>query len=171
MLGSGNLLTATPLAGRRLMLEPLRIEHAEEMAGVLGDPELYRFTGGQPPSHGELRRRYAIQTAERSPDGSECWLNWIVRRHDGATVVGYVQASVCVDPPCAEVAWVIGTTEQNRGFATEAAEAMVGWLRRCGVSTFVAHIRPDNEASASVARHLGLRRTDRVERGERRWES
>ena len=35
---------------------------------------------------------------------------------------------------------------------------------------FTAHIHPGHEASMGVARHVGLRPTDIIEGGERRWE-
>ena len=50
---------AEPIETARLMLEPLRVDHAGEMREVLGDPALYAYTGGNPPSLDELRTRYA----------------------------------------------------------------------------------------------------------------
>ncbi|HEY1711890.1 MAG TPA: hypothetical protein VGG07_03255, partial [Solirubrobacteraceae bacterium] len=64
----------------RLELEPLTATHAQEMAPVLADERLYTFTGGRPPTLGELRARYARQVKGRSPDGVEGWSNWILRR-------------------------------------------------------------------------------------------
>ena len=82
------------LCSERLILEPLRAGHAVEMAPLLADPQLYAFTGGEPPTLHELRARYERQAAGRSPDGVERWFNWIVRRHDDGAAVGYVQATV-----------------------------------------------------------------------------
>ena len=39
---------AEVIAGERLELLPLRVAHAPEMAGVLGDPSLHAFVGGAP---------------------------------------------------------------------------------------------------------------------------
>ena len=41
---------AEPVGTSRLILLPLRPEHAEEMAGVLADPALHAFIGGAPLS-------------------------------------------------------------------------------------------------------------------------
>jgi RimJ/RimL family protein N-acetyltransferase len=162
---------ATPLAGERLDLEPLRVEHAEEMAPVLGDPALHTFTGGEPATIDELRSRYARQVVGRSADGSERWLNWIVRRRDDAQVIGFVQATVADHDQQrrTEVAWVIGTAYQGHGYAGEAARLMIDWLRRSGLGPIVAHIHPDHGASAAVARRLGLGPTDELVDGEVRW--
>ena len=165
--------TAEPIETVRLMLEPLRVEHAGEMADVLADPRLYEYVGGGPPSAAHLETRYAIQVAGHSPDGRRDWLNWVVRERATGAAVGTVQATLnIVDAPTeAEIAWVIGTPYQRRGFAKEAAGAMVGWLRSQGTTTVIAHIHPYHEASMGVARHLGLTATDVIEGGEARWVS
>ncbi|MGH3779611.1 MAG: GNAT family N-acetyltransferase [Pseudonocardiaceae bacterium] len=126
----------------------------------------------QAPSVVELRRRYTRQVVGQSEDGSEWWLNWVVRRRDDLGAVGYVQATVTRIPGGfqAEVAWVIGTRHHHQGFAQAAAALMVGWLRQCGVPTIVAHIHPHHHASAVVARSIGLTPTRQVEDGEVRWQ-
>lgn len=153
----------------RLRLEPLRVDHADEMAGVLADPALHAFTGGEPPTPDALRERYAIQVRGRSADGTEVWHNWIIREADAAATVGFVQATVTDGGSSADVAWVIGVPWQGLGYATEAAAAMVDWLAAHGVRTVTAHIHPDHEASAGVAARLGLTATDLVEDGEVVW--
>ena len=150
-----------------LTIEPLRREHAAEMVAVLSDPALYEFTGGEPPTPDELRARYERQAVGHSPDGSEVWLNWIVRTTDDARAIGFVQATV-VDGR-ADVAWLIGTPWQGRGYATEAAQKMLALLEQRGVREITAHIRADHAASARVAANLGLSPTDEVEDGEVVW--
>jgi len=167
------------LVTSRLRLDPLRVEDAEAMTGVLADPALYRFTGGEPPSVDGLRRRYAAQVAGSSPDGTERWLNWIVRLapdDDGpgaaaepAPAIGFVQATVIDDGHSADIAWVIGIGWQGQGYAAEAAAALVGWLREGGLAEITAHVHPDHLASARVAARAGLLATDDVEDGERVW--
>lgn len=161
----------SPLTGRRLRLEPLRTEHADEMAPVLADPELHTFIGGEPATREELRERYSRQSVGHSADGSQLWFNWILRRDDGQTV-GTVQATVTEGEagPRADVAWVIGSSYQRQGYAREAAGAMVTWLREQGVGEVVAHVHPEHEASAAVARALGLTPTETLVDGEIRWQ-
>ena len=139
------------------------------MVAVLADPALYRFTGGKPPTPVDLERRYRAQVAGRSPDGTETWRNWIVRLRDGGAAVGFVQATLTDADTTADVAWVIGTPWQGRGYATEAAGAMVAHLVAGGVRTVTAHVHPDHAASESVAARIGLRPTGEVEDGERLW--
>ncbi|MER7070927.1 GNAT family N-acetyltransferase [Terrabacter sp. NPDC000476] len=150
-------------------IRPLESADAEEMAVVLAHPDLYLFTGGEPPSRPDLERRYALQVHGRSPDGSEIWINRVVVAPDGERAVGYVQATLPVCGSHAEIAWVIGRAWQGRGYATQAALRLVGDLRDRGVRQIVAHIHPEHTASQGVARRLGLRPTKIMEDGETRW--
>ena len=139
------------------------------MVGVLADPALYEFIGGRPPSLAELRTRYRRQLAGRSADGSEEWHNWIVRLRSEGMAVGFVQATIVRSGTNADIAWLIGVAWQRRGFAVEAARALIAWLEHNDVMTITAHIHPDHVGSAAVAHHSGLRPTDVVEDGEQVW--
>jgi RimJ/RimL family protein N-acetyltransferase len=155
---------------RRLLLTPLGQGDADELAEVLADPELHRFIGGRPAAVKELRDRYRTLEAG-SPRAGEVWRNWVVRRRADARPVGTVQATIGRRDGgwTAEVAWVVGVAWQGRGYASEAARALVAWLGRHGVHEIVAHIHPDHPASARVATRAGLRPTrDQVD-GEQVW--
>ena len=168
--GGPPLNGATPtLHTPRLRLDPLREIDAESMTIVLADPALHAFTGAEPLGAAALRQRFARLTIGRSGDGTQLWHNWIVRIATDGTAVGTVQATVAADEPTAEVAWVIGVPWQGRGYATEAAQALVAWLESVGVTTITAHIHPDHEASAVVASRAGLSPTTELEDGERVW--
>ncbi|WBB65842.1 GNAT family N-acetyltransferase [Micromonospora sp. WMMD812] len=162
---------AEPIETERLVLEPLRVGHAEEMAPLLDDERLHEYVGGRPDTPEELRARYARQVAGHSPDGAQGWLNWIVRHRDTGAALGVVQATVRLDGEraVAELAWVVAAPQQGRGYAGEAAAGMVGWLDRQGIRALIAHVHPDHRASARVAERLGLRATDVVVDGELRW--
>ncbi len=162
-------MTADDIEAGRLTLTPLSVEDADDMVGVLAGDGLYAFIGGEPPDLDSLRARYARLAAGHSPDGRQDWLNWILRLRPDGRAVGTVQATVTGGGARAEIAWVVGTAWQGRGYASEAAEALAGWLRGRGVGLLQAHIRPDHEASMKVAARVGLRPTDLVEDGERLW--
>jgi RimJ/RimL family protein N-acetyltransferase len=166
--GTGGLgepqLSEIPTA--RLTLLSLGAEHADELVGVLGDPALHSFIGGRPETLEQLRARYA-RWAAGSPDPEVRWLNWAIRFDEAGRLVGTVQATVTGTR--AEVAWVVGTGWQGRGFATEAARGLVAWLGEAGVRTVVAHVHPGNVASARVARALGLRPTGQQLDDEDEW--
>ena len=163
-------MTSTPsLRDDRLVLEPLQVEHAAEMATVLSDASLFTFTGGAPSSRTVLEQRYARQVAG-SGDPTEEWHNWVVRLGETGQAVGYVQATVCPGDHTAELAWVVGTPWQGHGIAREAAGLVLGHLlARADVTRVVAHVHPDHVASQRVAGALGLAPTERLVDGEVEW--
>lgn len=154
-----------PIRTDRLVLSPLDAADATEMVTVLSDTNLYVFTGGEPPSLEKLQERYERQSTG-SPRIGETWHNWILRL-DGKAI-GYVQATV--EGRTADLGWVVGSSWQGSGYATEASRAMRNWLAEHGVTAFSAHVRPDHAASGAVATKLGLRPTGRLdEEGEMIW--
>lgn len=164
-------------ATERLDLMPLRVADADEMVAVLGDPSLYGFTGGEPPTREELTGRYRAQVAG-PPDSAagdhgtaegEQWFNWIVRERSSGVATGFVQATLTNGGRAADIAWVIGVPWQGRGYATEAATALVAWLLARGVATITAHVHHDHAASAAVAVRAGLFPTSEIEDGEIVW--
>ena len=161
--------TATPtIETDRLRLLPLRTDDAEEMAAALSDTALYEFIGGAPPTPAELRELYARWIAGPPREG-EGWLNWAIRLVADGTLVGHVQATVLSDGDQADMAWILGSPWHGRGYASEAAIAMVRWLESAGVRTITAHVHPRHGASARVAERAGLEPTDEVEGGEVIW--
>lgn len=155
----------------RLILEPLRVAHAEEMAKLLADTSLYKFLGEQPATEDQLRSRYTRLVSGQSPDGQRGWLNWIVRDRERNDAVGTVQAETRRTGAMmsAELAWVIGARYQRKGYAREAASGLMTWLRQREFRVFIAHAHPDHTASMAVARYLGLEPTDVIFEGETRW--
>ncbi|MFF4804165.1 GNAT family N-acetyltransferase [Streptomyces sp. NPDC001351] len=157
---------ADTISTPRLDLLPLRVSHADEMAAVLSDPALHTFIGGSPLSPAALRVRYERLVAG-SPDPSVAWCNWVLREREEPRLVGTVQATVT--GTVAEIAWVVGTPWQGRGYASEAACGLVGRLRQRPIHTVLAHIHPEHVASAAVARAAGLVPTGEELDGEQRW--
>lgn len=160
---------ATRLLTPRLVLDPLRVEDADEMVDVLADPSLYAFIGGSAPMLGRLREDYRRMVAGPRPGSGDEWRNWIVRQRADGRAVGTVQATIDPARRTADIAWVIGTPWQGQGYATEAARALVGWLDARGLAAITAHVHPDHAASATVAARAGLGPSGDIEDGEQVW--
>ncbi|MGI5485342.1 GNAT family N-acetyltransferase [Microtetraspora malaysiensis] len=163
-------ITTEAIRTDRLLLLPLRVDHAEEMAAVLSDPDLHTFIGGSPAGVDALRSRYRRMLAG-SPDPAVSWCNWVILLQERECLTGTVQATIApaADGLVAEIAWVVGTSWQRRGIASEAARGLVAWLGGKPVRSVIAHIHPDHEASAAVATAAGLTPTDQWQDGEIRW--
>jgi len=146
----------------RLLLEPLVAGHAEAMYEALREPELYKYLDhGPPPSVEHLRGVYAQLESRVSPDGSQLWLNWVVRVRGGEPA-GFVQATVAGAD--AWVAYVLARKHWGLGFATEAMQAMIGYLRSaCGVTRFLATTEALNEWSIRLLLRLSFRAATEAE--------
>jgi len=149
---------------------PLRAEDADELCEVLDDERLHEFTGDRLASVTELHDRFVLLAAG-SPRAGETWLNWVVRRRLDSQALGTVQVTMRAveGRQVARLGWMIGIPWQGQGFASEAATALVKWVRRQGVDEIGAHIYPGHRASEAVAARAGLRQTEEEFEGERVW--
>ncbi len=138
-----------------LTLEPLRSAHAEAMFAVLADPAIYEFENAPPPSIEWLRDRYVRLEARRSVDGSERWLNWVVRQ-PGGEPIGYVQATVRADGT-AIVAYEFASRFWGQGLARRAMARMLDELSaNYAVRTAFAIFKQRNVRSRRLLDRLGF---------------
>ena len=139
-----------------LTLEPQLAAHADEMFVVLSDPAIYEHENDPPVSVEWLRARFGRLESRQSPDGTELWLNWVIRAADGP-LVGYTQATVNADDGSAAIAYVFGSAYWGRGLATQATAAMIGELAvNYQVNRFVAVLKRANHRSRRLLERLGF---------------
>ena len=163
-------IEAAIIATERLVLVPLQAEDADELCEVLDDDRLHEFTGDRLASVTELRDRFVLLAAG-SPREGEHWLNWVVRRRLDSQALGTVQVTVrsAQGRRVARLGWMIGIPWQGKGYASEAAVALVEWVQRQGVDDIGANIHPGHRASEIVAERAGLQETEEQFEGERVW--
>ena len=158
------------LVTERLELAPMADGDSDALFALLKHPEIHIFTGGRPPASADgVRATIRRRESRHSPEGDELWLNWTLRLKADQSVVGYVQAGVKTGR--ADMAWVIGVPFQSRGFASEASQRVLEWLRDdLHVSEVRANIHPNHIASVNLARRLGLSTSgDTTDDGEDVW--
>jgi RimJ/RimL family protein N-acetyltransferase len=80
---------------------------------------------------------------------------------EGARVIGCI--GLAPDPDGVELGYWLGRPYWNRGFATEAARAVLGLARMLGHRRLFAGHFLDNPASGRVLRKAGFRPTGRIE--------
>ena len=161
----------------RLRLVPLpaadhlRMARGRAPRSVQAPPE---FLEGPDPVPAWLHERHGIRTA-RDPAAAR----WLLRAmllpdgtmaghigfHDVPSPTGVALADPTfegelpvADGPVAELGYTVFTAHRRRGYATEAAEAMVAWaLHREGIGGVLATTALGNAASQRVLTHAGLR--------------
>ncbi len=149
-----------------LTLEPQVAAHADEMFEVLGDPAIYRYENEPPVSREWLRTRFTRLESRRSGNGSEQWLNWVIRLRDG-TLAGYVQATVRPDESAA-VAYVLASPYWGKGIGSAAVRAMIGELHaRYGVKVLDATLKRTNLPSQRLLERMGFELAAPVQHAER----
>ncbi|MXO60812.1 GNAT family N-acetyltransferase [Altererythrobacter salegens] len=139
-------------------MEEQRAAHAAELYALLTESALHEFTDSDPPSSAEwLEARFRRLENRCSPDGTQQWLNWVIRTAEGKAA-GYVQATVNAEGS-AEIAFVLGLPYWGRGLAEMASAQMMDILvRRHGVTRFTATADTRNARSVRLLERLGFKR-------------
>jgi RimJ/RimL family protein N-acetyltransferase len=135
------------------ILEPQLAAHAHEMFTVLSDPAIYEFENAPPINEEWLRKRYERLESRGSSDGTQQWLNWVIRL-PGAQLAGYVQATVLSDRT-AYVAYELNSQYWRQGIGSSAVRAVLQELQdQYGVANFMAVLKAKNYRSEALLRKL-----------------
>lgn len=145
------------MAGRRLETQRLTLRRFVAADGpavlaYMGDAEVTRWL-----PEGRLDRAGAQAFAERNA-GRRPRALAVVERASGE-LVGHMDYHPWFAPGTREIGWAIGRPHQRRGYATEAARALMAHAfatLRC--HRVVATCQPQNAASWRVMEKLGMRR-------------
>jgi RimJ/RimL family protein N-acetyltransferase len=138
----------------RLLIRPPELGDFDSAKAIWCDPRVRRYTGGVPSQETFERSFYDDLALAVTAYGYRT----IIERSSGAHVgdCGLIQKTVESQSEV-EVTYFFNADHWGRGFATEAARAMLDHGRALGLGRIIALIHPDNEASARVARRLQMR--------------
>ena len=141
----------------KVRLEPLTVAHAEELFPLLADPQVYQYIQDLPPaSISALIERFRRLESRYSPDGSQRWLNWAIRRLSDSQCVGFVQATIYPDHT-AEFAFVLGARFWGLGFARDASLfALHTLFTEFAVKSVFATADQRNVRSSGLLKRLGF---------------
>jgi RimJ/RimL family protein N-acetyltransferase len=136
----------------RLILRPLTVDDLDQVLELNGEPAVIEFLGSSTPER--ARRRLEV-----------CQQSWEERGHDLMALlerstgrfVGRMGLRYWPQFGEAEAGWSLRREAWGRGYATEAARAVIDWgFRTFPLPYITAMIRPDNGRSLAVARRLGM---------------
>ncbi len=153
------------LHAARLILRAPAAPDAPDLARWCADWELARWTANIP-------HPYALADAERFIVAARAGmadartLSFVVERADAPGVIGAIGISLDGPGEEGDIGWWIGAPFQGCGYASEAAACAVDFARAMGVKRLTAGTHPDNLASQSVVRKLGMRRSGRLFRAQ-----
>jgi len=145
------------LETERLILRPLRPEHAATFWDVLRHPEIYEWIDRPPPqTPADIEARFTRIAECIVPGRDDQWLNWTVWRREDEAPLGVVEATV---PPfnAPEVAYMFAPSAWGGGYAFEAMQAVLAALSQSGAGSFKATIDTRNTRSRALLQRLGFR--------------
>lgn len=144
-----------PFETERLMIRPFEPDRdAEPLHELWGDAEAMQFIpGGAKRTVGETRSRLAALRGR----AAEGWGFWAVEELQGGRPVGGVGLyPLNWEGPEIELAYHVVPSAWNRGYASEAAAALLAAAWETGLDHVVAVAMPGNAASRRVMEKLGM---------------
>ena len=143
---------------QRLLCERLTLEHAGEVAILMGDPRVARTLtpDGRPMTQTQVLDSLRAKIAHWERYGFGLWL--LRDRETGGMVGrGGLQHTYTAGLQDVEAAWAIVPERWRQGFATELANACIEvGFRQLGLRSIVAFTLPDNIASRRVMEKAGF---------------
>jgi len=131
VMGLDDWAGAPPLLSEQPTLEPLGIDHADEMVPLLEDPALHTFIGGKRATLQELRSRYTEQTEGQPPEGRKTGSTGscvVARTAGGRLRAGHHREQN--GELTADGAWVVAVAQHRAGYVREVAQLLADWLRQ-----------------------------------------
>ena len=146
-----------PVGTARLVLEPLRPDHAEALFAGLQDRRIYEWIGLAPPRSVErLRERMTNALRERVED--EISLAWAAMRAVDGACIGKLDAEVLARGVATNVGYMFFPPHWGQGYASEAVRALADHLAGAGVREQRATVTLGNDASCRVLERAGFSR-------------
>ncbi|KXV21748.1 acetyltransferase [Gluconobacter japonicus] len=127
------------------------------MFSGLSDNRAYQFIPDEPPVSLEaLRDRYVFLSEGGNSDGTEIWLNWVIRQAVDQKAVGYTQATLTAEE--AIVAYHIFPAYWRQGIAAEAMKLTLKTIfHNPDIKIARAFVDTRNHASIGLLHKLGLK--------------
>ncbi len=161
-------MTLVPvLETERLRLRAHTVADFDASAAMWADERVTRFIGGKPSPREDSWRRFVGFPGQWVLLGFGYWL--IEEKASGAYVGdgGFGNFKRDLTPyvfDAPEQGWALNPAMHGKGYATEAAAAMIRWAEpHFGRSDFVCMISPENTPSIRVAEKLGSREFARAD--------
>jgi RimJ/RimL family protein N-acetyltransferase len=150
----------TELAGERVLLRRFQPADVAEFVAYRSCVEVARFQSWDAPYPLDEGERAVRQMMKEHPDTAGEWFQFAVTLRATGQLIGDCAARPHADDPrqC-EIGFTIAPGHQGRGYASEAARLLVGYLfGRRAKHRITASCDARNAASAAVLERLGMRR-------------
>lgn len=160
-MGIERIAPPVPVRTERLVLRTIQPEDAAAIGAYCADPEVTRYLPFPALDAEGLAKRMERLVAATAPAGVGDFLG-LAAEHDGVLVgdlmLRFSAAHGEDQPPSiAELGWVFAPEYGGRGFATEAARALVDLaFGTYPLHRLMAQLDPRNTASARLCERIGM---------------
>jgi RimJ/RimL family protein N-acetyltransferase len=157
-----------PLETERLALRPFEEGDATWFHAIRSQPEVVQYLYGEPLTFEQAREKVLQLASGHSFGAEDDWLSAaIVVRESGEPIGDVAFHWVSELHRTGEIGYTIDPAHQGRGYATEAARAMLDWgFGTFGLHRIIGRTEVRNAASARVLERLGMRLEARLVENE-----
>lgn len=158
------------LTTERLVLRPFRMDDAADVQRLAGDYAVAATTLRIPHPYEDGMAEQWLATLGPAFEKGEQIALAITSREDGA-LLGAIGLTLDAVNQSAELGYWIGKPYWGRGYATEAARALVRFgFEKLGLNRIYAHHFAHNPASGRVLQKAGLSREGYLPQAIRKWD-
>jgi len=146
-------MMASPITTARLTIRPFQPTDWADVATYTTQPEVMTFMGEGVQTVDQTKAFVAQQTA-----GEEVTAYALMLTAE-AKLIGHMVWHPWFAPRTYEIGWVLHPDYHRRGYASEAASALLRYgFERLGLHRIIATCQPENPASYGVMEKIGMRR-------------
>jgi RimJ/RimL family protein N-acetyltransferase len=145
-----------PLETERLVLRPYTGGDLENLHAVYSQPDVARWLYYEALTLEQSREKLARKIADCELT-EEHGLSAAVQLRDGTYVGDAVLFDFSAEHKTIELGFSFDPRHQGKGYATEAARALLDWAFAQGLHRVIGRLEPRNTPSARVLEKLGMR--------------
>lgn len=162
--------TSPTLTSDRLVLRPFTLADAMEVQRLAGDRDVASTTLRIPhPYKDGMAEEWIGTHADKFAKGEG--ISLAVTLRDAGALVGAVGLEICKEHSRAELGYWIGKPFWGKGYASEAAKALVDYgFKVAGLNRIYAHHIVRNPASGRVMLKIGMRREGTLRQHTKKWD-
>lgn len=145
--------TAIITASQRLYFRAINTGDRDDLFRIYSDKEAMQYRGSKHLEHIEDADAMIAKTLRDYSSGGEC--RWAIVEKDSELLIGSFLYKTISETAC-EIGYSIGRNFWGQGYAQEALNQMLVYLKQMGYSQIVATTKTDNTASSRILEKAGF---------------
>lgn len=144
------------LTSEHLEIRAWRLDEAERLLEIRSLPEVAEWLSDPEPWSDLERARDMIRTWDSIDPTAPSLGTWAIVPHTSTVPVGTISLKRLPRSEEIEIGWYLHPEVHGRGYASEAASAVLRHATEAGIERVWAIMWPGNESSAKVAQRAGM---------------